>query len=321
MRLFLVLIFVCAFGDLNVVSADDKENSDLFVVVLGVAQDAGYPQAGCKKKCCVAAWMDPTLRKYATSLAVVDKQSGQRFLFDCTPDFREQLRLLDNIAPTDSQKHLDGVLLTHAHVGHYAGLIHLGREIIGADGIKTHCTQVMGQFLRTNGPWSQLVKLNNIDLNTIKPDEPFKLNDRITVTAFKVPHRDEFSDTVGFKIVSPNKSVVYLPDIDKWSKWSRSIEDVIRSVDVAYLDGSFFANGELPGRDMSQIPHPFVEESIARFSALSAADRNKIRFIHLNHTNPAINNHGDPKLNAAARQVEQAGMRLAKQGEVVDLLD
>lgn len=315
LSLLISLVQLVALSDF----AGAEDGDELFVAVLGVAQDAGYPQIGCEKTCCRLAWGDPSERKFVSCVAVVDKISGQRFIFDCTPDFKQQLQLLNQLTEGKPKNLIDGIFLTHGHIGHYTGLVHLGKEAFGANGVPVYGTPRMNQFLTTNGPWSQLVKLNNIELKSLETDKAVKLNERLTVTAFQVPHRDEFTDTVGFKIASKTKSVVYLPDIDKWSKWSRSVEDVIRDTDVALLDGSFFADGELPNRDMASIPHPFIEESIGRFASLEPELRKRIRFIHLNHTNPAIQNNGDPKVNAAARQIEQAGMGLAKQGSTISL--
>ncbi len=295
------------------------EESQVYAVVLGVAQDAGYPQANCKKKCCELAWQDPGERKSTSCVAIVDTKNEKRFVFDCTPDFPEQLQLLDSKTFFKPGQLIDGIFLTHAHIGHYTGLTHLGLEVIGAKNAPVYGTSRMNRFLSTNGPWSQLVKLQNIKLTDITPDKPIELTDSVSVTPFQVPHRDEYSDTVGFRIQTPGKSLVYLPDIDKWSKWDRSIEKVVSDCDYALLDGSFFADGELPNRDMSQIPHPFIEESIALFANLEADVRKRVHFIHLNHTNPAIQFNGDPKKNQAARQIEQAGLNLARQGQVISL--
>lgn len=284
-----------------------------FVMVLGIAQDGGYPQAGCAKECCREAWSDPSRRRFVVSLAIVDPLTNERWMVECTPDFPEQLDLLDRLAPPASDKRapaLDGILLTHAHIGHYAGLIHLGREVMGANGVPVFAMPRLRSFLESNGPWSQLVSLGNIELRDLRADEPARLNDRIAVTPFQVPHRDEYSETVGFRIDGPDRSVLFIPDIDKWEKWNRRIEDLIGEVDVAYLDGTFFADGEIPGRNMAEIPHPFVEESIARFSALPASERAKIRFIHLNHTNPAL----QPD-SAARERVSASGLNLAVEGE------
>ncbi|MDG2131288.1 MAG: MBL fold metallo-hydrolase [Fuerstiella sp.] len=290
--------------------ADEPEANAPYVTVLGIAQDAGFPQAGCRKECCRAAWNDDTLRQYATCLAIVDPQHGQRWLIDCTPDFRDQLRVLDRHSPTDSSPGLDGILLTHAHIGHYAGLIHLGREVMGSNAVPVHAMPRMRQFLEKNGPWEQLVRLNQIDIRGLAAGQTEKLNRRIEVTPFLVPHRDEYSETVGFSIQGPARTVIYIPDIDKWERWAVRIEDILAAADIAYLDGTFFANGELPGRDMSRIPHPFVVESLSRFRKLSAKDRNKVRFIHANHTNPILN-----PSSAASRIVKAAGHHVAEQGE------
>ena len=300
-------------------SASDPEKSDesdkVQLIVLGIAQDAGFPQAACRKQCCAAAWQDKSLRRHPACIAIVDHQSNQRWLFECTPHFPDQLHLLDQFAEPDaSNLGLDGIFLTHAHIGHYTGLIHLGREVIGANEIQVHTMPRMSKFLETNGPWSQLVELGNIQLNPLENDGVVQINERITVTPFQVPHRDEFSETVGFKISGPSKTVAFLPDIDKWNKWNHKIEDLIAECDVAYLDGSFFENGEIPGRDMTLIPHPFVKESIQRFSPLDQTMRDRIRFIHFNHTNPVLVVDG-----AAEKQVQRAGMHIARQGESIDL--
>lgn len=306
------LLCLLAVGTYSWAEEPDK---DVQLIVLGIAQDAGFPQAACAKDCCAAAWKDHSLRKHVTSIAVVDQNSGQRWLFECTPDFRSQLRTLDEFAaPKSKQPGLDGIFLTHAHIGHYTGLIHLGREVIGADGTRVYAMPRMCQFLSKNGPWSQLVSLKNISLQPITRDKTVQLNERISVTPFQVPHRDEFSETVGFRIQGPNKTAVFLPDIDKWNKWDQKVEEVIAKCDTAYLDGSFFENGEIPGRDMALIPHPFVSESIKRFSALEKKERQKIRFIHFNHTNPVLQ-----ESSAAAEQIKRSDMNIAAEGEIIDL--
>lgn len=298
-----------------------------FVLVLGTAQDGGYPQAACRRDCCAVAWRHPDLRRNVASLAIIDPATSQRWIIDATPDFRDQLRILDEAAPPNpdnpaspSQPLLTGILLTHAHIGHYTGLQNLGREVTGAAATPVYAMPRMAEFLQNNGPWSQLVSLNNIELRPLTAGEPIPLNDRITITPIPVPHRDEFSETVAFRIDGPTRSIFYLPDIDKWERWDamgQSIEDHIRAVDVAYLDGTFYSSGEVGGRDMALIPHPFILESLARLSHLPADERAKIRFIHLNHTNPLL--LATPDGDAARERVHDAGMAMAEQGERAEL--
>ena len=287
-----------------------KLEDDPFIYVLGIAQDAGYPQAACRRGCCVAARRHDTLRRHVVCIAIVDPKTHQRWIIDATPDFREQLHMLDDVAPPEqsniAQAGLDGILLTHAHMGHYTGLMQLGREVMGSKNTPVYVMPRMRGFLESNGPWDQLVELQNIELRDLQAGEPTKLNQCITITPLLVPHRDEYSETVGYRIEGPNRSILYIPDIDKWDRWDRRIEDEIAKVDIAYLDGTFFRNGEIAGRDMSQIPHPFIEESMRRFESLSEDERAKIRFIHLNHTNPALQAGSD-----AQAEIERAGFGVA----------
>jgi pyrroloquinoline quinone biosynthesis protein B len=285
-----------------------------YILVLGIAQDGGFPQAGCRRACCRRARENPDRQRAVVCLALVDPGSRQRWLFECTPDFRQQLELLDHVSPPEAGPGVSGIFLTHAHIGHYAGLMHLGREVLGADHVPTYAMPRMKAFLTTNGPWSQLVGLGNIELKPLAADRTESLNERIQVTPLIVPHRDEFSETVAFRIAGPRRSVLFLPDIDKWDRWERKIEEQLSTVDVAYLDATFYDETELPGRDLREIPHPFVVETIERFAGLPAGARSKVRLIHLNHTNPLL----DPD-SAAQRQVKAAGLGVAEQGERVDL--
>ena len=285
-----------------------------YVIVLGIAQDGGIPQTGTKEH---RGWTDKRFRRLVTCLGIVDEDRSQRWMIDATPDFPEQLHLLDDVAPVEGKPGLDGIFLTHAHIGHYTGLMHLGYEVMGARSVPVYAMPKMVEFLGTNGPWDQLVRYQNIELRKLENGVPVKLSDRITVTPLLVPHRQEYTEVVGFRVQGPNRSVLFIPDIDQWEDWDASgtrIEDELAKVDVAYLDGSFFANGEIPGRDMTGFPHPLITHSMERFEALPAEERDKIRFIHLNHTNPAIDAE-----SAAAKNIKDNGFRIAEEKERVEL--
>ncbi len=285
-----------------------------YVVVLGIAQDGGVPQAGSKDD---PAWDHRDLRRLVVSLGLVDPATGGRWLFEATPDFRAQLHMLDSMAPVDASPGLEGIFLTHAHIGHYTGLMFLGHESLGASGVPVYAMPLMADFLAANGPWSQLVKYENIILRQMEDGVSVSLGSGLAVTPFLVPHRQEYAEVVGYRIDGPNRSVLFIPDIDSWDDWDRDgtrIEDAIAAVDVAYLDGSFFANGEIPGRDMTGFPHPFITNSMERLASLPSAEKSKVRFIHLNHTNPALAVDGE-----ARKQIEQSGYRVAVEGEKVDL--
>ena len=303
------LLSLCLVFNLVAVQA---EESPPFIHILGVVQDAGYPQMGCYAEHCLPGWQDIRKARSPVSLAVVNPQHKQKFLFEATPDLPRQLYLLDNhVAPPDFR--LDGVFLTHAHIGHYAGLMFFGHEAMGAKNVPVYAMPKMHRFLQDNGPWQQLVRYQNIRLNKLTNQQPVSF-ENLEVVPFTVPHRDEYSETVGYFIHGPSKSAVFIPDINKWQQWSVDIRDVVAGVDYAFLDAAFFADGELPGRDMSKIPHPFVSETMDLFDPLPAAERDKIWFIHMNHTNPLLDDN-----SAEYRQVIDAGYHVAKEGQSFSL--
>lgn len=310
-----IYFFVVGLLFLSCNTQKEGENStpkSPYLFVLGNAQDAGYPQAGCNKDCCERVYKDASNARFVSSIALIDPVSNENWIFDATPDFPKQLKLLSTHL-NDSKNLPNGLFLTHAHIGHYTGLIHLGREVMGAKNMPVYAMPKMNSFLRTNGPWSQLVDLKNIELRELKKDSTIVLNKRISVMPIQVPHRDEFSETVGYVIHSNSKKVLFVPDIDKWSKWEMSIVDYIKEVDIALLDATFFKQGEI-NRDMSEVPHPFVTESMALFQNLSEEDKNKVHFIHFNHTNPLLIDGSE-----AQYQVLKNGFKIAKQEMIIEL--
>jgi len=272
-------------------------------VVLGIAQDGGVPHLGCRQKLCVEARRDPSKRRHVASLGLIDRASGKRFLIDATPDFEQQVSRLGGLP--------DGILLTHAHIGHYLGLAQLGREAANTRDMPVFCTSSMARFLRENRPWSRLVERGNIAVHEIEPDKEFTLTDSLRATALRVPHRDEDSDTVAYVVAGPLRKLLWLPDIDKWEKWDRRIEDVLRAVDAAFLDGTFFSADEIPGRSIAEIPHPLVPETVSRLRNEGLAAR--VFFVHLNHTNRLLWDLG------SVRQLREKGFQVAFEGQRLPL--
>ncbi|MBI5364049.1 MAG: pyrroloquinoline quinone biosynthesis protein PqqB [Planctomycetes bacterium] len=303
--LALLVLFLAACRSVAAGSADGPH-----LLVLGVAQDGGHPQAGCEAACCADACEDPRLGHRVTCLALVDPERRRFWLVEATPDFPRQLRQVHELHPGFA---LAGIFITHAHIGHYAGLAHLGREVMGTPAVPVCARPRLARFLSSNGPWSQLVQLRNIELRELAANERVELAPGLAVTPFLVPHRDEFSETAGFRIDGPVRSALFVPDIDKWERWERDVRDAVRSVDLAFVDGTFFRDGEL-ARDMREVPHPFVEETLRRFADAPAEERAKLVFLHLNHTNPLL----DPN-STAARAVAAHGAHVARELDVFPL--
>jgi len=258
--------------------------------VLGTAQDGGLPHAACTCDRCEAARRDPARARRVAALALVTAD-GVR-LVDAAPDLPAQLHALADVRRPGrgsvDRTPIDGILLTHAHVGHYLGLAWLGFEAIAAEGVPVHASAKMGAYLRGSGPWSQLVTQRDIVLHELVPGVEVKFAD-VEVVPFLVPHRDEFSDTLGFRFVGPRATVVYVPDTEPWSRWPHAtIEDELRDVDVALLDGSFYSSGELPGRPVESIGHPLMTDTMDRLAPLVRTGELRVFFTHMNHSNPAL---------------------------------
>lgn len=289
-------------------SSQSGQEVNLTLTILGIAQDGGYPQIGCRKSCCEAIRKGGESKKHVTSLAITDKRSGKYWLWEATPDMQEQLNKLQSNKANGPFQLPEGIFLTHGHIGHYTGLMHLGREAFGAKGVDVFAMPRMKQFLSDNGPWSQLISLGNITIRPMKADSTLDITGYLKVTPLKVPHRDEYSETVGF-LIEGKKKLLFIPDIDKWEKWDRSLDSLIREVDLALIDGTFFDIDELPGRDMREIPHPFVTESMQKLTGLPTSVRNRVMFIHFNHTNPLIRSG-----SLQAKQLIEQGFRIAREG-------
>jgi pyrroloquinoline quinone biosynthesis protein B len=242
--------------------------------------------------------------------AAIEGKSGW-WLLDASPDLPAQIH--------DQGSMPMGIFLTHAHIGHYTGLMYLGREALGALGMPVWCSPRMAEFLRENGPWSQLVELGNIELHEFQTDQAIELEPGLVLTPLAVPHRDEFSDTHGFLIEHLQSrregqpgSLLFLPDIDQWARWERRIEDFLVPGAHLLLDGTFWSGAELPNRDLSEIPHPLVSQSIELLRGPLTESGASVRFFHLNHSNPLWNRAGPE-----ARRLRAAGFHLAERGERV----
>jgi len=298
----------------NSVSNQDPAESDILVTVLGTAQDGGIPQIGCFCPNCQRAKKDPRFSRLISSLGILDLKNNKAFIIDATPDLRIQYdRIHDRLGrkKTGKKNVPDGILLTHAHIGHYTGLMYYGYESASTQNLPVYCTKRMGDFLSSNGPWDQLVRLKNISLLAVDPPKKVNITENISVYPFLVPHRDEYSDTLGLKILGPKKSLLYIPDIQSWDRWNRSIKEEVEQTDIAILDGTFFSPEEFPGRDLSKIGHPFITTSlkILKDTARVSSGRKKVFFTHLNHTNLALDPEGPER-----RAVLEAGCDIASEG-------
>jgi pyrroloquinoline quinone biosynthesis protein B len=321
--LVLIALFSsCNSNDSSIQSKEEIEeqtqvidvSDGVSLIILGTVQDAGSPQIGCEKECCKGLFENPKQDRKVVSLGVIDAKNKKKYLFEASPDFVSQAKRLSRFGFDNNKEVPDGIFLTHAHIGHYTGLMYLGKEATNAAEVPVYAMPKMKSFLKNNGPWSQLVANKNIITQDLESQIPIELSSSFQVIPFTVPHRDEFSETVGYKIIGPKKTALFIPDIDKWSKWDKDIIEEVAKVDYAFIDATFYDAEEINNRDISEIPHPFIIESMELFKDLSTSEKSKIHFIHMNHTNPALN-EGSPQ----SKKIIENGFNTARYNDVFEL--
>ncbi|MFJ7936260.1 MBL fold metallo-hydrolase [Sporosarcina sp. NPDC096371] len=282
--------------------------SEVILHVLGTAQDAGLPHPNCFCENCAEAISNPKYRRTAASLAIVLPEEKTWHMIDATPDLKEQMANLQ-IKHNMQGQLMSSIFLTHAHLGHYPGLLFLGREAIGANKVPVMAGAKMKNMLEEQAPWSQLTKLQNIDVQEISDGQAITVSAHATVTPVDVPHRNEFSETFGFWIQGEKKKVLYIPDIDRWEQWDTDIYDACKEADICLLDGTFHSAEDLEkiGRDYREIPHPLMTETMDRLQDL--VEQTEIYFIHLNHSNPVIDTD-----KTIRKEMELKGFHIAEEG-------
>ena len=305
-KLVLTLLTLCVFT----VQSRAQKPTQVTLIVLGTIQDGGSPHIGCNKACCKNLFTHPDQRRKVVSLGVIDAINKQTWLFEATPDMPAQTKMLKNASGFQQKEMPDGIFVTHAHIGHYTGLMYLGKEALNSKAEPIYAMPRMTSFLNNNAPWNQLVGLNNITLKPMYNEQTVILSNTVKVTPVIVPHRDELSETVGYLIEGPTKKILFIPDINKWTLWNKDIVQQIKAVDYAFIDGTFYDGDELQTRNIAEVPHPFIIETMQLLSELPKTEKAKVTFIHFNHTNPVLN-----PTSKQAITVRKNGFHLAQFGQ------
>jgi pyrroloquinoline quinone biosynthesis protein B len=288
-------------------------DSQVTAVVLGMMQDGGLPHAGCRCPRCTAALHDPGRRLNAASLALVDRRGVQTavWLVDATPDIGWQLALLaEALGPHPARpgrlRQPDGILLTHAHMGHIGGLMQLGPEAMAVEGLPLIAAPPLLALLSGTALWKPA--LAGLQPRPLAAGETMALAADLQITAVAVPHRDEWGvGTVAFHVQGPRRSLLYLPDIDAWDAWPEA-QVWLEGVDVALVDATFFSMAELGGR--APVAHPLVTDTLERFGDIPG----QLVLTHLNHTNPLLDAQSREQ-----RLVTAQGVHIAAQGMTFQL--
>jgi pyrroloquinoline quinone biosynthesis protein B len=281
-----------------------------FVVILGTAQDGGVPHAGCLCPNCTAARDNPALRHPPVSIGIVS--GDDTVLIDPTMAFEEQVHALWMCRPSSPEHTAERyqppgtVVVTHAHTGHYAGLWQLDRSVMAANQVQVLGPRLTIDLLRANEPWKTMQVDGFIDLKPVGFDVVQQVATDVEIELIQVPHRSEWAtDTAAVVVTGPSRRMLYLPDIDSWEEWNRSLVDTVESFDVALLDGCFW---QAPVR--KGVPHPPVNQTMDLLQEVVDSGRTAVGFTHLNHSNPVFTPGSDER-----RTVIERGFFIATEGD------
>lgn len=285
------------------------EQSEIIIKVLGTAQDGGVPQPNCFCPNCREALKNPRKKRLAASLGILLSEQNKWYLIDATPDFKDQVSMIN--AEYQEPQELSGIFLTHAHIGHYPGLIFLGKEAMSTRFLPVFTGEKMHRMLEENAPWNQLIECHNIEIHPLVMNQNPAPTLDFKIMPVSVPHRNELSETFGFIISGPNKKMLYIPDIDRWEDWEHNLAEIASTVDYCLLDATFYSAEELKrlGRNYKEIPHPYIEETMGLLQEIVDEKECEVYFLHFNHTNPILNSESDEY-----RKLIKRGFKAAYEG-------
>lgn len=266
------------------------------IEILGNVQDGGVPHLGCSCEVCEAAREDANKQKYVGAMLV--KENGEedsiQYLIDASPDIRYQIK----------GEYLDGVFLSHGHLGHTGGILYFGTEALDTDGLAVHCTPEMRNFLMNNDPYRLLVDRGQIDIQEFDNEERINVQGG-WIEPRHVLHRYVTTDTTSFMIKGDEKKLYYLSDIDEWTD---DAKESVREADIAVVDGTFWSKEEIERYE--EVPHPTIQDTMEEFEG----DDVEIHFTHLNHTNPVLREESEER-----KEVEENGFGVVERGQVFEI--
>ncbi|MGL4254149.1 MAG: MBL fold metallo-hydrolase [Fusobacteriaceae bacterium] len=286
----------------------------LKVKFLGTAQDAGIPQVGCRCKMCSSIKKGERERRLPVSLGVYHEETGKKYMFEATPAFTDQYERLQEFDCENER--LDGIFLTHAHIGHYTGLFYLGKEALNTKKVKVYVSEKMKRFLEKNAPWDQLIKRGNIVCEVFQDRVPLEIASNFHVIPIEFPHRNEYADTFGF-LIKGTKKLLFLPDLDSWKGIEDKVNGILEECEYAVIDATFYSKNEIGkerGRDYSEIPHPSIEETVKAMEEGVLERKNcRIIFSHFNHTNSVLSE------NKLREDLEHKNYIISQENQILEL--
>lgn len=295
----------------------------MIVRVLGSAAGGGVPQWNCACPNCSAARHGVQPRRLQSSVAIGD---GERWmLLNCSPDIAAQIEAFPPLQPRAKRATpIAGMLITDANVDHLGGLAVLRQS--GGHRFIVRSTQAVREIATAQPAFAPFAQAPHawVDVPIHEPCKPLWADDLIgsafDVRAIPVPgltpgyagRSTAFGAVAAFEIrdCAGGKTLLFAP---VFAAIDDALQDAIQRADVAFLDGSFYSDDELPRAELMDktahhLGHQPVGGSRGTLARLDGA-AGKTIFTHVNNSNPMLDPH-----SRAACTVRDAGARVAYDG-------
>jgi len=311
------------------------------VKIVGSAAGGGFPQWNCACPNCGAVRAGTFQGKARTQAQVaISSDSRSWFLLGASPDLRAQIEATAELYPREGvrQSPIAGAVLANADIDHVLGLLLLRElqplRVYATDSIRRILTEdnsMFGMLQRVAGQvtWSSFAPGTTFPLlNAAGEDSGLRCR-ALSLGTHYPPYVSQQRQrglnsgeaSLGLIVESPlGKRLAYMPAVPEISD---ALLEEFDSTDVLLFDGTFWSNDELiqiqgpnvhhvrTARQMGHVPVSSADGSLSRLAGLR---RPRKIYIHINNTNPMLNEAG-PEY----RQVRESGWEIAEDGWQFDL--
>jgi pyrroloquinoline quinone biosynthesis protein B len=307
------------------------------VKILGSAAGGGFPQWNCACPNCRALRIGTFHGKARTQAQVaISADDRAWFLLGASPDLRAQIEATPALHPREGvrQSPIAGAVLTNADIDHVLGLLLL-REL---QPLRVHATDSIRRILtEDNSMFAMLQRIpNQVTWARFSPGTTFPLQNSAGedsglpcralslgthfpayVSQQRQSQLSSVEASLGLMIgATSGKRLAYLPAVPQIDE---PLLKEFDSADVLLFDGTFWSDDELiriqgSGQTARQMGHVPVSSSEGSLSRLAGLRRPRKIYLHINNTNPMLNQDG-PEY----RQVRESGWEIAEDGCQFDL--
>ncbi|MCG5227613.1 pyrroloquinoline quinone biosynthesis protein PqqB [Acinetobacter pittii] len=301
----------------------------MYIYVLGSAAGGGFPQWNCNCSNCHGVRTGTIQAKARTQSSIAVSENGTDWvLLNASPDIRQQLFEFKAAQPARKLRDtgITSVILMDSQLDHTTGLLTL-RE--GCP-MNVWCTEMVHQDLTSGFPVFNMLRHWNggLQYHEINPKQAFKIDGFENLEFLPLiiksaappysPHRNDPHDGDNIALIikdhKTQKQLFYAPGLGKIDD---QIMQIMQSSDCVMIDGTLWTDDEMQqtgvgtktGREMG---HLYISGEGGSLSYLNQLSTPKKVLIHINNTNPILNENSSQFAELKANGVEVAydGMQI-----------